>query len=51
VGGGNHPSVIDNPAYFSGCGGNSVWDLRSLTFSATWPGRHVFMCVDRVRLV
>ncbi|KAG1667547.1 hypothetical protein FOA52_014627 [Chlamydomonas sp. UWO 241] len=51
VGGGDYPTVINDPADFSGCGDNTVWELQAITFAATWADRDVLVCLDRVRLV
>eukprot|EP00198_Chlamydomonas_reinhardtii_P012309 XP_001701646.1 predicted protein [Chlamydomonas reinhardtii] len=43
-------SVINNPYDFTGCGGNSVWDLHTVEFrNDGWSDQWV--CLDRVRLV
>lgn len=42
-------TIINDPKWFSGCGGNSVWDLNRIEFkNEGWGDK--WICLDNIEL-
>ena len=46
----NTRKVSNSPNQFTGCGGNTVWDLTEVQLRNDW-GDNKWMCIDRLALV